>query len=125
MPPALVLAPRQTAGQPGGSHESPDHGPPATAAGEQRDRLKLVLALTLAILAAEIVGGVLAHSLVLIADAGHMATDTAGIGLSLLAVHFAARPASDARTFGYLRAEILAAVTGTRCCCSGWARSSW
>lgn len=88
-----------------------DHGQATTAAGEQRNQLRLVLGITLAILAAEIVGGVLAHSLVLVADAGHMATDAAGIGLSLLAVHFAARPASDVRTFGYLRAEILAAVT--------------
>jgi len=69
-----------------------------------------VLGITVTILAVEIVGGVLAHSLVLIADAGHMATDAAGIALSLLAVWFAARPASDARSFGYQRAEILAAV---------------
>ena len=86
-----------------------DHGAP-TAAGEQRGRLSLVLAITVTILAVEVVGGVLAHSLVLIADAGHMATDAAGIGLSLLAVWFAGRPPSDARTFGYQRAEILAAV---------------
>ncbi len=71
----------------------------------------MVLGITLTILAVEVVGGVLAHSLVLIADAGHMATDAAGIGLSLLAVWFAGRPSSDARTFGYQRAEILAAVT--------------
>jgi cobalt-zinc-cadmium efflux system protein len=90
---------------------SHDHGQATTAAGEQRNRLRLVLGITLGILTAEVVGGVLAHSLVLIADAGHVATDAAGIGLSLLAVHFAARPPSDARTFGYLRAEILAAVT--------------
>lgn len=89
---------------------SHDHGHATTAAGEQRFRLRLVLGMTLAILIAEIIGGILAHSLVLLADAGHMATDAAGIGLSLLAVHFAARPPSDARTFGYLRAEILAAV---------------
>jgi cobalt-zinc-cadmium efflux system protein len=82
----------------------------ATAAGEQRGRLAVVLGITLTILAVEVVGGVLAHSLVLIADAGHMATDAAGIGLSLLAVWFAGRPMSDARTFGYQRAEILAAV---------------
>jgi cobalt-zinc-cadmium efflux system protein len=89
---------------------SHDHGQAVSAAARQRDRLKFVLAITLVILTAEVVGGALAHSLVLIADAGHVATDAAGIGLSLLAVHFAARPASDARTFGYLRAEILAAV---------------
>lgn len=88
-----------------------DHGHgSATAASGQRRRLTLVLGITVTILAVEIVGGVLAHSLVLIADAGHMATDAAGIGLSLLAVWFANRPASDARTFGYQRAEILAAV---------------
>jgi cobalt-zinc-cadmium efflux system protein len=88
-----------------------DHGHgTATATGGQRGRLAAVLGITLTILAVEVVGGVLAHSLVLIADAGHMATDAAGIGLSLLAVWFAARPSSDARTFGYQRAEILAAV---------------
>ena len=75
---------------------SHDHGQPATAAAGQRDRLKLVLAITLVILTAEVVGGVLAHSLVLIADAGHVATDAAGIGLSLLAVHFAV-PAGQRR----------------------------
>jgi len=81
-----------------------------TAASKQRGRLSVVLAITVTILSVEIVGGVFAHSLVLIADAGHMATDAAGIGLSLLAVWIASRPASDVRTFGYQRAEILAAV---------------
>jgi cobalt-zinc-cadmium efflux system protein len=88
-----------------------DHGhAPGTAASAQRSRLGLVLGITVTILTVEVVGGVLAHSLVLIADAGHMATDAAGIGLSLFAMWFARRPASDARTFGYQRAEILAAV---------------
>src|SRR5487761_2693188 len=87
------------------SHE---HG--GTAASEQRGRLGIVLGITVAVLAAEISGGLFAHSLVLLADAGHMATDAAGIGLSLLAIWFAGRPVSDARTFGYQRAEILAAV---------------
>lgn len=82
----------------------------ATATSMERGRLGLVLAITLLILAAEFVGGLLAHSLVLFADAGHMAADAAGIGLALLAVWFAARPSSDERTFGYQRAEILAAV---------------
>src|SRR5271165_7662091 len=81
-----------------------------TAAGAQQGRLTLVLGITSSILVVEVVGGVLAHSLALIADAGHMATDAAGIGLSLLAVWFAARPANETRTFGYQRAEILAAV---------------
>ncbi|MGH7667765.1 MAG: cation diffusion facilitator family transporter [Candidatus Dormibacteria bacterium] len=82
-----------------------------TPAGGQRARLSLVLVITITLLALEIVGGIVAHSLVLIADAGHMATDAAGLGLSLLAVWVARRPASDSRTFGYQRVEILAAVT--------------
>jgi len=82
----------------------------ASAAAGHRGRLWVVLAVTLAVLGLEVVGGVLAHSLALLADAGHMATDAAGLGLSLLAVWFARRPASAARTFGYQRAEILAAV---------------
>lgn len=73
--------------------------------------MTLVLGISITILAVEVAGGVLAHSIVLIADAAHMAVDAVGIGLSLLAVHFAARPPDDTRTFGYLRAEILAAVS--------------
>ena len=46
----------------------------------------------------------------LLADAAHMAADAAGVGLSLLAAHFASRPATERRTFGYARAEILAAM---------------
>lgn len=68
------------------------------------------MGVTTTILAAEVVGGILARSLVLIADAGHLATDAAGIGLSLLAVWFAGRPSSETRTFGFQRAEILTAV---------------
>ena len=82
----------------------------ATAAGTQRGRLSVVLAITLTLFFLEVVGGLLAHSLVLLADAAHMAADSAGVGLSLLAALWAARPASSKRTFGYQRAEILAAV---------------
>jgi cobalt-zinc-cadmium efflux system protein len=62
------------------------------------------------IAAAEVAGAVVSGSLVLLADAAHMAADAAGVGLSLLAAYFAARPATDRRTFGYARAEILAAT---------------
>jgi cobalt-zinc-cadmium efflux system protein len=86
-----------------------DHGM-GTAAAQERDRLAWVLGITIALVAAEVIGGVLAHSLALLADAGHMAADGAGVGLSLLAIWFATRPASGSRTFGYQRAEILAAV---------------
>ncbi len=81
-----------------------------TAAGDHRRRLLVVLCLTLAVLAAEIVGGLLSGSLALLADAGHMATDALGIALALGAVSLAQRPARGRRTFGWQRVEILAAV---------------
>ena len=81
-----------------------------TATGAHRSRLGMVLGITLAVLVAEVVGGLLAHSLVLLADAAHLAADAAGIGLSLLAVVWATRPPTLARTFGLQRLEILAAV---------------
>ena len=81
-----------------------------TATGRHRGRLTLALGVTLTILAIEVAGGLVAGSLALLADAGHLATDAAGVGLSLLAAHFATRPATTQRTFGYARAEILAAT---------------
>ncbi len=85
-------------------------GTAASAAGEDRARLAVVLAITVAVLVADVVGMFVAHSLALLADAGHMATDASGIGLSLLAVWLGGRPASGDRTFGSYRLEILAAV---------------
>lgn len=84
--------------------------PHGTAAAANRGRLAVVLGLTLSVFVIEVVGGLLSNSLALLADAGHMFTDVAGIGLALLAIRFAGRPASGGRTFGYLRLEILAAV---------------
>ncbi|MET9493768.1 cation diffusion facilitator family transporter [Streptomyces sp. NPDC006552] len=87
------------------------HGPTTgTAAAAHRGRLRIALSITLAVMVVEIVGGLLADSLALIADAAHMATDALGLAMALLAIHFANRPASDQRTFGYARAEILAAL---------------
>jgi cobalt-zinc-cadmium efflux system protein len=86
------------------------HGASLTAAGRSRGRLLLVLGVSLVIMIVEIIGGEFAHSLALFADAGHVATDVAGIGLSLLGIWFAGRPSNDARTFGLQRAEIFAAV---------------
>src|SRR4051812_10673355 len=83
---------------------------PATAGGAHRRRLLVVLCLTLALLAAEIVGAVVSGSLALLADAGHMTTDAAGVALALGAVTLAQRPARGRRTFGWQRIEILAAV---------------
>ncbi len=74
-----------------------------------RTRLWVALALILALLAAEVSVGVLAHSLALLSDAGHMLTDAAAIALSLLALRLAARPAAGALTFGLRRVEILSA----------------
>jgi len=81
-----------------------------SAAAANRGRLVAVLALSLAILGVEVVGGIVANSLALLADAGHMLTDVAGVGMALLAIWFAGRSPTNGRTFGYLRVEILAAV---------------
>ncbi len=76
--------------------------------------LKLVLVLTVTIMVAEVVGGFLSNSLALLADAGHMLTDSAAIALALFASWIAGRPATAERTFGYLRLEIIAAlINGT------------
>ncbi|MFF5157324.1 cation diffusion facilitator family transporter [Streptomyces sp. NPDC000348] len=88
------------------------HGAPAggTAGAAYRGRLRGALAITLGVMVVEIVGGVLADSLALVADAAHMATDALGLGMALLAIHVANRPPSERRTFGLARAEILAAL---------------
>jgi cobalt-zinc-cadmium efflux system protein len=69
-----------------------------------------VLAITSVVLVAEVVGAVLSGSLALIADAGHMLSDVAGLSLAWFAATLARRPASDQRTWGYRRAEVLAAA---------------
>ena len=81
-----------------------------SAAGERKGRLRLVLLLTTTFLVAEVAGGLLTRSLALLADAGHMLTDVAGLGLALFAIRFAERPATPERTYGYHRMEILAAT---------------
>jgi cobalt-zinc-cadmium efflux system protein len=78
--------------------------------GASRTRLALVLALSGAFLVVEVVAGFLTGSLALLADAGHMLTDVAGLVLALLAMKLAERRPSPRRTFGYHRAEILAAL---------------
>ena len=83
------------------------HSHGGTATGQHRQTLIAVLALTTLVAVAEVIGAVITDSLVLFADAAHMAADAAGLGLSLLAAFVAARPATDRRTFGYARAEIL------------------
>lgn len=72
--------------------------------------LRIALAITVAFMIAEGVGGWFANSLALLADAGHMLTDAAALGLSLFAIHMGGRPATEKRSYGFLRAEILAAL---------------
>ncbi len=78
--------------------------------GESRRALTLVLALTATFTAAEVVGGLLTGSLALLADAGHMLSDNLSLGIALLAAWLAGRPATPEKSFGYKRAEILAAL---------------
>jgi cobalt-zinc-cadmium efflux system protein len=84
-----------------------DHGPPLAKLG---GRLLIGIAINVVILVAQIVGGVVAGSLALIADALHNLTDVASLGLSYFAFRVAKRPASERYTFAYQRAEVLAAV---------------
>jgi len=70
----------------------------------------LVLLVSSSVLVVEVVAGLLTNSLALLADAGHVFTDIAGVSLALIAVWFSARSGSERRTFGYHRMEILAAV---------------
>src|SRR5919204_4101588 len=76
-----------------------------------RDRRALLIALVLiaALMVAEVVAGILAHSLALLSDAAHMLTDAGALALSLIALRLAARPAWGNLTFGLRRAEILSA----------------
>jgi cobalt-zinc-cadmium efflux system protein len=76
-----------------------------------RRALRLVLALTVAYTGAEIAGGLLTGSLALLADAGHMLGDSAALAFALGAAWLATRPATPERSFGFRRAEILAALT--------------
>jgi cobalt-zinc-cadmium efflux system protein len=78
--------------------------------GEGARALGLALALVLGFAAAELAGGLLAGSLALLADAVHMLGDSAALGLALVAAWLARRPATAARSFGWQRAEILAAL---------------
>jgi cobalt-zinc-cadmium efflux system protein len=86
------------------------HGPGGHARDADRRTLLVVIGLTATFMVAEVVGGVLAGSLALLADAAHMLTDVGALALSLFAIRFAARPATPEKTYGYLRAEILAAL---------------
>lgn len=84
-----------------------DHAP---AAGTNRTRLTLAIVIVACVLVVEVVGAWLTGSLALLADAGHMFSDLAGLLIALAATVVAARPATDRQTFGYQRAEVFGAL---------------
>jgi len=89
------------------------HGQPelkASGRGHTRRRLTITLSLVVAYMGAEVIGGLAANSLALLADAGHMLSDAGALALALFAIRFAERPATARHTYGYYRAEILAAL---------------
>jgi len=92
------------------SHDHAGHAHDHGRSNGSRRRLAVALVLTSTYLVAEAVGGWLTNSLALLTDAGHMLTDAASLALALFAAWLTARPAPSHRTFGYHRAEILAAL---------------
>jgi len=77
---------------------------------ESARRMTIVLAITAFVMVAEAVGGYVAGSLALLADAGHMLVDVGAMALGVLAVRISQRPATAERSFGLLRFEVLAAL---------------
>ncbi len=75
-----------------------------------RKDLLVALAITLLMMVAEVIGGLISNSLALLSDAGHMLTDNLALLLSFFAMKFASMPATERRTFGFYRLEILAAL---------------
>jgi cobalt-zinc-cadmium efflux system protein len=86
------------------------HGHELTATNAHRKRLLVVLVITFVVLIAEVIGGLVAGSLALLADAGHMLTDSTGLIMALIAAALATRAATVRRTYGLQRAEVLAAL---------------
>jgi cobalt-zinc-cadmium efflux system protein len=84
---------------------APDNG----KHGSNQRKLFIALIITAVVMIAEIIGGLLANSLALLSDAGHMLTDILAIGLNLAAMKFAQKPPTPSKTFGFYRLEILAA----------------
>src|SRR3712207_5588646 len=95
---------------------SQGHGGHSHGGGEHDHRqasrraLAIVFALISAFMVVEVIGGLLTGSLALLADAGHMLSDSASLALALFAAWLASRAATAQRTFGYRRAEVLAAL---------------
>lgn len=94
----------------GAGHAETTTGAASTAAGRHSSGLKWALAMTSTFLVVEVVGGFWTGSLALLADAAHMLTDVGGLTLALIAIRFAARPATPEKTYGYVRMEVLSAL---------------
>jgi cobalt-zinc-cadmium efflux system protein len=92
--------------QAAGGHAGHSH---AVSADADRGKLTIALGLIVGFMLVEVVVGALAHSLALLSDAAHMLTDAGALGLSLVAIRLAARPAKGAMTYGFKRVEILSA----------------
>jgi cobalt-zinc-cadmium efflux system protein len=90
-------------------HEHGHHHGGAVASGLGSGRLGAALALILALMAGEVAAGIVAHSVALLSDAGHMLTDAAALALGLAAVRLGRRPAGGRLTFGLRRLEVLSA----------------
>ena len=120
MPPAEGRAARDTHKGIAGPMEEAGRWRHSRAA--SRRSLVIALALISAYMLVEVAGGIVANSLALLADAGHMATDAAAIGLALVAMWLAGRPASINRTFGFQRTEVLAALLNAL---SLWLIAAW
>ncbi|GAA1401093.1 cation diffusion facilitator family transporter [Catellatospora coxensis] len=93
-----------------GSGHGHGHSHAVTATGRHRRALAAVLAISLVIFVIEVVGAVVTGSLALLADAGHVLADAGGVALALGAAVLAARPPTERRTWGWARAEVLAAA---------------
>jgi cobalt-zinc-cadmium efflux system protein len=91
------------------SHHHHAHSHAAGRAGNRR-RMAIALAINVALVVAGVVGAVVFDSVALLADAGHVLSDAASIGIGLAAAILAARPARGRRTFGFHRTEIMAAL---------------
>jgi cobalt-zinc-cadmium efflux system protein len=81
-----------------------------SATGKNRRLLWITFALTFTFFIVEVVGGIWTNSLALLADAAHMLTDVGGLGLALFAAWMSSKPTTPAKTYGYYRVEILAAL---------------
>ena len=87
-----------------------DHSHVSTAGGRHRWRLAVTIGITAVVFVAQLIGGLVSGSLALLADAGHMLTDSTGLIIALIATALAARPATTKRTYGWQRVEVLAAM---------------